>query len=106
MADWKKRLLNRRSFLGLAGVGAAGAGYTRFAEAEWLEVNQPEVWLQPGGREVRVLHLSDLHASPVVSLEYIQRAVELGLSLKPDLICLTGDFVTAKYNRFDEYGEI
>jgi predicted MPP superfamily phosphohydrolase len=104
--ELRKKLLTRRNFLGLCGFGVAGAGYTRFAEAEWLEVNEPKLVLRREGREIRVLHLSDFHASPVVSLEYISRAIDLGLAQKPDLICLTGDFVTSKYDKFAEYTEI
>jgi predicted MPP superfamily phosphohydrolase len=40
------------------------------------------------------LQLSDFHASNVVPFALIDRAVDLGLAAKPDLICLTGDFVT------------
>jgi hypothetical protein len=34
MSELKKKVFNRRSFLGLCGTGAAGTAYTRFAEAE------------------------------------------------------------------------
>jgi hypothetical protein len=50
--------------------------------------------------------LSDLHASWAVSLGFIQEAVELGLQLKPDLICLTGDFITHQYVDFDAYARV
>jgi len=55
----------------------------------------------------RILHLSDLHASPAVPFSLIENAVELGLEVKPDVICLTGDFVTDA-TPFDEteYGRI
>jgi predicted MPP superfamily phosphohydrolase len=43
---------------------------------------------------VRILQLSDFHASPVVPFSLIENAVALGLDAKPDVICLTGDFVT------------
>lgn len=43
---------------------------------------------------LRVLHLSDLHASFLVPIAHIDHAVSLGLEHKPDLICLTGDFIT------------
>jgi uncharacterized protein len=45
-------------------------------------------------RGVRILHLSDFHASPVVPFSLIENAVDLGLEAKPEVICLTGDFVT------------
>jgi predicted MPP superfamily phosphohydrolase len=43
---------------------------------------------------VRILHLSDLHVSPAVPFSLIENSVEMGLEAKPDVICLTGDFVT------------
>jgi len=55
---------------------------------------------------LKVLQLSDLHASKVVSMDFIAKAVQLGLSLKPDLVLLTGDFITRKFDQFDRYTEI
>jgi len=43
---------------------------------------------------LRILQLSDFHASNVVPFSLIEKAVDAGLAAKPDLICLTGDFVT------------
>jgi len=54
---------------------------------------------------LKVLQLSDLHASKFVSLDFIAKAVQLGLSLKPDLVLLTGDFITRKFDQFDRYKE-
>jgi predicted MPP superfamily phosphohydrolase len=47
---------------------------------------------------IRVLHLSDLHASFVVPLSHIQNAITLGLEGSPDIICLTGDFITFRHD--------
>jgi predicted MPP superfamily phosphohydrolase len=47
---------------------------------------------------IRLLHLSDLHASLVVPMTMIQNAITLGLDQKPDLICLTGDFITFRHD--------
>lgn len=95
------RLLTRRRFLALTVGGVAltagGVAYTRWAEPHWLEVTRRVVPLAPapGVRPaIRVLQLSDFHASPVVSFEFIARAVALGLAQRPDLIVLTGDFFT------------
>jgi predicted MPP superfamily phosphohydrolase len=65
-------------------------------EPNWLErtfirVKLPCKSLTSG---VRILHLSDLHVSPVVPFSLIENAVTLGLETRPDVICLTGDFVT------------
>ncbi len=68
--------------------------YGRFIESRWLErVNVP-VHMKRLSRPVRVLQLSDIHYSAEVPLKFIDEAVALGLSARPDLICLTGDFIT------------
>lgn len=107
----KRAWLSRRRLLfgaGFAGVaGAAAAAYTRFIEPGRLEVSHRSVLL--GSTEaapVRVLHLSDLHASSYVPLEFIAHAVQLGLAEKPDLVCLTGDFITKHFTRFADYAEV
>lgn len=42
----------------------------------------------------RIVHLSDFHHSPFTSLEQIERAVETANRLKPDMIALTGDYIS------------
>jgi len=65
-------------------------------EPNWLErtVHQVKLPCQNLAASVRVLHLSDFHASRCVPFSLIENAIELGLDAKPDVICLTGDFVT------------
>jgi predicted MPP superfamily phosphohydrolase len=101
--------ISRRSFLissvaGVAGV-AAVPGYARFLEPGWLEATEKRVPLGAGRlkRDVRVLHLSDLHASGAVPLSLIEKAIELGLSRQPHLACLTGDYVTHGLQEPDNY---
>lgn len=112
--DTPKRALSRRRFLfqlGIAAVVGGGMfGYFRGIEPEWLEVTRTSIPLpreKTGGRPLRVLQLSDLHADHRwVSLAYIRRAVEVGLAQQPDVICLTGDFITGRYDQFAEYAEV
>ena len=103
----KNPRFSRRKFfgaLGLAGGSAlAGGAYTRLWEPSWLQIGRHQVSIQPNQAPIKILHLSDFHASSVVILEQIADSVRLGLSLKPDLVCLTGDFVTWKYDRFADY---
>jgi predicted MPP superfamily phosphohydrolase len=69
--------------------------YPCYLEPRWLDLTRRSVRLQtPAGGPIRILHLSDLHASLLVPLSMIQRAITAGLSEKPDLICVTGDFIT------------
>ena len=89
--------ISRRRFFGGVSFAVLGAiGYARLFEAEWLQRSFLTVPL--GGRDavnpVKLLHLSDLHASPVVSVRYLRQAIDTAVAWKPDLICLTGDFIT------------
>ena len=70
--------------------------YAFGVEPNWLERTVTQVKLPCKGLTsgVRILHLSDLHASLSVPFSLIESAVELGLGAKPDVICLTGDYVT------------
>jgi predicted MPP superfamily phosphohydrolase len=77
-------------------VAGCAPAYAFGVEPNWLErtairVKLPRKNLTSG---VRILHLSDFHASGMVPFSLIENAVELGLQSKPDVICLTGDFVT------------
>lgn len=101
----RRRLLFGAGFIGVT--GAAAAAYTRFVEPNLLEVSHRTVPLgQPDATPIRVLHLSDLHASGYVPLEFIAQAIQLGLAEKPDLICLTGDFITKHFTRFADYADV
>lgn len=103
---------NRRKFLsgiGIAGVGAAVTGaYGKVIESEWLDIGRHTILLskKPGQSPLKILHLSDLHASELVSLEFLERAFHIGLEQKPDLVCLTGDYITRKYDQFDRYAKV
>ena len=99
--------LTRRQFLLLAPI--AGIAYMRFGEPRWLEVGRHDVSLfrTLPGAPLTLLQLSDFHASEFVSLDFIARSVDLALrSCVPDLVCLTGDFITWKWNDWERYSEI
>jgi uncharacterized protein len=93
-------MMTRRRFLIAAAGAGAGLGsfvYTRRIEPRWLDVTTNALALPAGtwsGPPLRIVHLSDLHYSPAVPLALIDHAITLSLAQKPDLICLTGDFVT------------
>lgn len=55
---------------------------------------------------LRVLHLSDFHFSDHVPLSLIESAIERGLDQGPDLVLLTGDFISGKGTEADlkDYG--
>ena len=103
-----RRQTRRRFLSGLALLAVGGPVYARFMEPTWLEISRHQIQVGRDKRlaPLKILHLSDLHASPVVSLKFIEKAIQLGLDWAPDLICLTGDFITWKFDRFDRYAEI
>ena len=94
------RMTRRSLLIGAVGAGTTAIGYPCFYEPRWLETTEPRVSLAraPLLSPIRLLHLSDLHASLVVPLSMIQNAITLGLNQKPDLICLTGDFITFRHD--------
>ncbi len=89
--------LSRRQILlgGSAFLAATGLGYGFGVEPRWLAERTVRVALPRLGRPLRLLHLADLHRSGAVGLGFLERAVRRGLARDPDLVCLTGDFVTA-----------
>ena len=102
--------ISRRAFIGLGaaaiGTGLAGA-YSYWFESEWLELRHQRLGLGGLPQGLRILQLTDLHWSSAVTLQFIETAIGLGLSAKPDLIVLTGDFITTGENQpLDEYQQI
>lgn len=96
--------MTRRKLL-VSFFGATPLLYPCYWEPRWLDVTHRQARLeQPiGGKPLRILHLSDLHASVFVPLSMIHRAITAGLAQKPDLICVTGDFITTRQD-FDARG--
>ena len=43
---------------------------------------------------LRVVHLSDLHYGPIVNPKHLERAIAAANDLQPDLIALTGDYIS------------
>ena len=80
------------TLLGLAAVGAAGLGYA-VAEAHRYTLRRTAVPVLPTGQPpLRVLHISDLHLTPRHRgrVAWV-RALD---ALNPDLVVVTGDFLS------------
>jgi predicted MPP superfamily phosphohydrolase len=90
----------RRRFLKIA---AAAGALTIGADATVLEPNHPRVVrvdvpllrLAPEFDGFTIIQLSDFHFDPYFSIIPIRKSVQITNDLKPDLIVLTGDFVSA-----------
>ena len=62
-----------------------------------LSIEHQAIYLRRIPREFegfRIVQLSDVHHSPFTSVRQIERAVETANSLQPDMIALTGDYVS------------
>src|SRR5262245_52983124 len=57
-------------------------------------ITLPLKGLHPAFDGFRIVQLSDFHYQPYTQLEDISRAVTQANSLKPDLVVLTGDYVS------------
>jgi predicted MPP superfamily phosphohydrolase len=55
------------------------------------EVVVPIKGLAKGLEGLRIVQLSDLHVGPTIRLGYVDQVVETVMSLKPDLVAVTGD---------------
>lgn len=76
---------------------AASGSYSVYAEPNWLSVERRDVRipnLPPALAGLRIAHLSDLHASPETNPELIAAAVAACNRERPDLVALTGDYVS------------
>jgi len=91
--------ISRRRFLGAATAGSLAIT----GDAILLEPNHPrlvrqEIFLRrlPGSFDrMTIVQLSDFHYDPYFSIRPIEAAVRISNELSPDLVVLTGDFVTA-----------
>ena len=96
--------VSRRDFLKLLKAGtislgalaAGGAGWSFLIEPGWIQIenvtlNLPRLTSQFFG--TRIAQISDIHMGGWMNSDHLQRAVDLVIAEKPDLLLLTGDFL-------------
>lgn len=94
--------VSRRRFLGRSvkylSLAAAGTFlYTWRIEPHWVEVVEramPIAGLPTSMVGKRLVQVSDLHAGPVVDQAFLKASLEGIAELRPDVIVVTGDFMT------------
>ncbi|HEX8775864.1 MAG TPA: metallophosphoesterase [Pyrinomonadaceae bacterium] len=104
-----KSKLTRRQFLtGLAAAPlvavSATSAYARLIEPDHYELSETDIFIRdlPASFDgFRIVQVSDVHHSRIVSLGEVRRVVELAQSAKPDMVALTGDYTTM-YRRYIE----
>lgn len=95
----KKRRLTRRALLRslVCGGTALAGGYTTFVETRWLDVVRvtvPVPRLPTAFDGLTIAQLSDFHFGSFTIRAHIRNAVDAALGLRPDLVLLTGDYVS------------
>jgi uncharacterized protein len=104
-----KMKLTRRTFLqGLASVPlfavSATSVYASLIEPYRYHISATDIFINglPDAFEgFRITQVTDVHHSRIVSIDEINRVVELAAATKADLIALTGDYTTS-YRRYIE----
>jgi predicted MPP superfamily phosphohydrolase len=104
---------SRRRFLRAVGssFGAAAAVgvYTWRVEPHWLEIVRRRLTVRglPASLAGRTLvQLSDVHVGPRVDDEYVLATFRRVADLRPDIVVLTGDFVSYHTNVFSQLASV
>ena len=94
----QRALLTRRSFLGVAGTSLLGLGlysgeiarHDLVVERRTISIeNLPDVFAG-----FRIAQISDIHFAEYTEPAFVHRAVDTLNQLRPDMVVLTGDFVS------------
>ncbi|MEP6706278.1 MAG: metallophosphoesterase [Pyrinomonadaceae bacterium] len=93
----RKRLEQKDRPLRALAAGVAQAARSAISEPFLLSVERQPIILSRlpaslGG--MKIVHLSDLHHSPFTGTEQIERAIEMANQLDPDIVALTGDYIS------------
>lgn len=93
--------------VGVSTVGAMASGtYAYAVEPRWLETNRHtvELFKLPSAfAGTKVVHLSDLHHSEYLGREYMEQVLDAAMAEKPDMVVITGDFITGFHGDVKTY---
>jgi len=93
-----KHLITRRSFLSASASIVAGAAlYSGEIERHWIRISRRDVsilGLHADFDGLRMAQLSDIHLDEFTEPYFLHEAIDRINALHPDIVLLTGDFVT------------
>lgn len=106
----RRRITSRRFYGAAAAVGLGVGAYTWWVEPRWVEVvrrDLPVRGLPPALAGRTLAQVSDLHVGPQVDAGYLAAALRTVNGLHPDLVAVTGDFMSkACPERIDEVARV
>jgi predicted MPP superfamily phosphohydrolase len=99
--------VNRRDFLKLGAIAGASTaagvgGYTWLVEPHWEQIVERDLAvanLPASLAGARLVQISDIHAGPRVDSDYLVDAFRRAAALRPDIVVVTGDFISVTYDR-------
>ncbi len=99
-----RRQFLRTSLLGSGSVvGASALGYAHWIEPNKLSITEKKInipQLPPSLNGLKIAQMSDFHYRPNSENDLIAEAVKVVNAAQPDIIALTGDFVTHNASAF------
>ena len=115
--DFRPTAQSRRTFLKRLGLAipamALGGGgtyaYSSLLERHRITVDRHDVALSLGAKapaKFRAISLTDFHFDPLFEEDYLAEVVRRTNELKPDLILLTGDYISSSSRRFEDFGKV
>lgn len=104
-----KRFIPERRFLLKTGLSAAiaapvavtAAAYLSRDNLQFREVDVPVANLPPDLEGLRIVQISDLHLSPIVSEKLIARAIDLANGTNAHIAMMTGDLISVQNDPLD-----
>ncbi|HVS36629.1 MAG TPA: metallophosphoesterase [Gemmataceae bacterium] len=96
---WTRRAFLQRTGLGLLAGGVSLGGYAWLIEPHWVEVVRRDIpiCLLPAALDGKTLvQISDLHIGPEVSDSYLRDTFRTVADIGPDILVVTGDFMTCQ----------
>jgi predicted MPP superfamily phosphohydrolase len=102
--DFLKLLKAATIELSLLGIG--GQTYGHWLEPNWLKVEKVDLKLRrsmPAFHRLSIAQVSDIHMGGWMNVERFQRVADLVIDQQPDILLLTGDFLTGHV--FDQNSE-
>ncbi len=106
MKQVSRRTFSKRTMIAVgsaAGLGASAGVYATAIEPGWLDLvhlSLPLPRLDPQFNGYRIAHISDVHMDEWMDYDRLRAITDMINAEQPDLVAITGDFVTHRPTRY------